>query len=114
METDEILVKYKELLSKYDKLVEECKDNVVMESMNEMKTKYDNMLKNTVPTYKYNALTKKYEVAYTTLISCGVIIDHVSKAIKGLETRYDKSKILQAQLELVMLRDIIDESFTEV
>jgi hypothetical protein len=114
MEEDEILQKYNELLNKYEKLVEECKDNVVLESMNEMKTKYDNMLKNTVPTYKYNALTKKYEVAYTTLISCGVIIDHVSKVIKGLDNRYDRSKVLQAQLELVMLRDIIDESFREV
>jgi hypothetical protein len=113
MENAELQIKYDELLKKYDDLLEECKENVIMESMNEMKHKYNDLVKHTVPVYKYNLLTKKYEVTYTTLLSCGAIIDHIAKVLKGLETRYDTSKILQAQLELIMLKDIINESLSE-
>jgi hypothetical protein len=106
----ELEEKYKVLEEKYTTLVEECKENVIMQSMNEMKTRYDNMLKNTVPSYKYNTMAKKHEMMYTTLISCGVIIDHIMKIIKNFENRpYDTAKTLQAQLELMMLKEIIEE-----
>ncbi|NBP00274.1 MAG: hypothetical protein EBU90_09150 [Proteobacteria bacterium] len=110
---DTLLVKYNELTEKYQKLQHDYSENTIVESMNDMKRKYEQLVANTVPAYKYNLINEKYERLSHTFIGSEILIDHIVKGLKRLETvsAMDRTNLLyKIQLELLILKEILQDS----
>uniref|UniRef100_A0A6C0H6I8 Uncharacterized protein n=1 Tax=viral metagenome TaxID=1070528 RepID=A0A6C0H6I8_9ZZZZ len=108
-----LLTKYNELTEKYEQLQHDYSENTIVESMNDMKRKYEQLIANTVPAYKYTLLSEKYERLSRTFISSEILIDHIIKGLKKLETvsAMDRTNFLyKRQLELLILKEILQDS----
>lgn len=107
----EVKDSYEELKSSYNELNESYKENTIIQSMNDMKRKYDNLVLNSVPSYKYKLLTTKYEELLKVSTSADVIINHAVKLLKTLENNssYDSNTVYKIELELIILKEIIDD-----
>ena len=108
-----LLSKYNELLEKYNQLEHDYSENTIVESMNDMKRKYEQLIASTVPSYKYSLLNEKYERATHTIIGSDILIDHIVRGLKKLETMnsIDRTNSLyKVQLELIILKEILQDS----
>jgi hypothetical protein len=105
-----LLDEHNKLVEEYEKLSHEFNENVIIQSMNDMRDKYNNMIKNTVPLYKYQLISEKYKNLHRTSIGCAVLIDHIIKLLRQSETNRDyKSIILKSEIELITLKDILED-----
>lgn len=108
-----LLSKYNELLEKYNQLEHDYSENTIVESMNDMKRKYEQLVANTVPAYKYNLLNEKFERVSHTVHGSDVLIDYIIKGLKKTETMgaIDRTNSLyKIQLELIILKEILQDS----
>lgn len=107
-----VIKEYEELDNKYATLVDNYKENTIIQSMNDMKKKYDSLIANTVPNYRYNMLNTKYEELVKVITSLEIFINHISKAVKNLEdtSTYDSNLVYKIQLELLILKEIIQDA----
>lgn len=93
-------------------LKKEYSENIIIQSMNEMKTRYDIMIKTTVPCYKYKLLDDKYNKLVKNYSGCSVLIDYIIKLIHKSEKDIVNRKdiLLKAELELITIKEILEES----
>ena len=112
-EYERLLKKYNNLHKMYTDLQHEYSENVIVQSMNDMKRRYDELMENTVPTYKYNLAVEQKKHMLESIIGSCVIIDHVKRELKKVETEtlLDRTnRLFKVQLELIMLKDILKDS----
>lgn len=116
-ESDDFQEKYEKLLKKYNQLKKETSENVVIQSMNDMKLQYDHLVSHSVPLYKYNMIYERYIKFHKVLSSAGVLIDHIVKCVKGLESlavmTEVKSGLYKTNFELMLLKEILEEPVCE-
>jgi len=115
-DTDEyqkLLSKYDELQKKYNQLEHDYSENTIIESMNDMKRKYEQLVANTVPSYKHNMLSEKFDRVSHTILSSEILIEHIVKGLKKIETISSMERInllYKVQLELIILKEILQDS----
>jgi predicted nuclease with TOPRIM domain len=115
---DTLKIEYDSLKDKYEKLKYEYSENTIIQSMNEMKTRYDRLVQTSVPNHKYSLLSNKYTriVKYTS--ACSVILEHISKltrqAANNIYSIDAKTILAKIENELNMSRDILEDSFVLV
>lgn len=107
--------KLDKLQCKYDLLEIEYSENMIIQSMNEMKQRYDTMIKSTVPLYKYKLLTEKHNELIKNYSGCNVLLEHVLKILKSIENNVicDKNALFKAELELLTIKDILEGSISK-
>jgi hypothetical protein len=102
------------LKADHETLKTEYSENVIIQSMNDMKQRYDRLMQSTVPKYKYNLLYEKYSRMVKYFSGCFVLIEHILKTITKLNrTSYNqdtKHIINKIESGLIMTRDILEES----
>lgn len=99
---------YESLLIRYNNLHHEYSENTIIQSMAEMRDRYEDLIKTTVPIFKYQYLQSKAKKSEKS-VACGiVIIEHVIKQITMLE-RTNDVKLQKIQLELILLKDIFED-----
>ena len=106
---------YSQLRSDHSQLQSDYSENVIIQSMKEMKERYDRMLRTTVHISKYDLLNKNYNNLIKTFSGCTVLLEHSKKKVKELVNFYNpeyKSNIYKLQSELETIKDII-ENITE-
>ena len=105
-----------EILQKeYDSLQTNYSENIIIQSMQEMKERYDKMLKSTVPIHKYDILYEKYKKLVKNFSGCTIILEYVIKTLKKLNrTLFTESKniLFKAELQLEMVKEILEDSIT--
>ena len=105
-----------EILQKeYDSLQTNYSENIIIQSMQEMKERYDKMLKSTVPIHKYDILYEKYKKLVKNFSGCTIILEYVIKTLKQLNrTLITESKniLFKAELQLEMVKEILEDSIT--
>jgi hypothetical protein len=111
-------LEYKKLREDYDKLLKdytalqhECTENTVLESMNDMRDRYNHMLQTTVSIHKYNDVEEQCNKLVEGTIAIKVLTEQISKHMINLESKivFDSQKLMKkAQVELVIIKDIID------
>lgn len=104
--------KYNCLEEEFVKLKKEYSENIIIQSMNEMKTRYDIMIKTTVPSYKYKLLDEKYNTFVKNFSGCSVLIDYIIKLLQKSERDLVNRKdiLLKAELELITVKEILESS----
>lgn len=104
---------YNKLKSDYDVLKNEYSENIIIQSMNDMKIKYDTLLKNTVPLFKFHLINEKYKVLIKSFTGCSILIDHIIKLLKRIDNMnvFDRKNIIyKTELELVTVKEILEDS----
>lgn len=87
---------YSILYEKYQKLLKETSENTVLQSMNDMKLQYQDLLRNTVPKEKYEELLKDYSKIYSSLQGLNLLITNLGKHINSSSTLlYTRFRILK-------------------
>jgi hypothetical protein len=105
--------KYTELHKEHTNLLEEYKENVIIQSMNEMKERYERLLKTSVPKIKYEMLSEKYLKVLKTSSGCTVILDHTTDLIHKAERSYStdfKYYLSKIESDLLLVKDLLEES----
>lgn len=110
---DDLLIKYKELfernaelLKSYKELEEMYSENTVIQSMNDMKERYQELMQTTVPKFKYTFLEEKHEKLVRAAIGISAMLDNFSRQLRK-DSSMDRIKKIQIGLSL--LKEMIDE-----
>lgn len=104
---DELKCKYQLLRREFDDLQQQYNENVIIESMNEMKTRYDSMIRNTVSSTKYNSLLELHKDLLMKTTTVHVISNHIMELftlIKPITTE-NKNVIARIQYELDLIAE---------
>lgn len=113
LDRDNLKEKYDTLVLQHESLRKEYSENVIIESMNDMKDKYDRLLQTTVPNHKYNLLYDKYVKTIKYITTSSVLLEHVHKLIRQVErsiyTIDTKSNIHKIESEISITRDVLDD-----
>jgi hypothetical protein len=100
----------------HDQLKHDYSENTIIQSMNDMKTKYDRLVQTSVPTHKYNLLSNKYSRMLKYTSACSVILEHLSKltrqALNIIYSTDGRSIVSKIDNELHMTRDLIEDSIS--
>ena len=117
MRNEHILLQkeYDSLQKEYDSLQTNYSENIIIQSMQEMKERYDKMVKSTVPIHKYDILYEKYKKLVKNFSGCTIILEYVIKTLKQLNrTLFTESKnvLFKAELQLEMIKEILEDSIT--
>jgi hypothetical protein len=107
--------KHNELIAEHSNLVEEFRENVIIQSMQDMKERYERMLRTTVPKIKYDMLSDKYLKILKIFSGCTVLLDHTTgllhKAENGYSTEY-KNYLKKIQIDVSLVKEILEDSIT--
>ena len=116
---NELKDKYNNLESKYDKIFKEHEElkyeyseNTIIQSMNDMKNRYEELVKNTISVTKYNSLDDKYNKLAKNSISCITILDRIYKYIRRIDENpfyRDDHDFTKIQLELTIVSEILED-----
>ena len=113
-EYSKLKTEYTTLKVEHSTLKTEYSENIIIESMNDMKQRYDRLMQSTVPKHKYTLVYDKYSRMVKYFSGCSVLIDHILKSVKKLNrTLYNqdtKHIINGIEMELITTRDILEES----
>ena len=111
---DELKLKHDKLSNEHDALKNDYRENTIVQSMNEMKERYDRLLQTTVSNHKYNILYEKYTKMIRYFTTCSVLIDHIYKLVKQTERITYNSDIKQLLYKIVsgvnITKDIMEDS----
>jgi len=105
--------KYTELSKQHSYLLEEYKENVIIQSMNDMKERYERLLKHSVTKTKYDILHDKYLKLLKKCSGCTVILDHTTDLLYKVDKGHSvdtKNCLPKIEYDLSLVKDILDDS----
>lgn len=104
---------YNILNEKYDILKKETSENTIVQSMNDMKEQYDHVIQNTIPLYSFKKLEERYDDMSKTCKAVVVLMEHNRKQIAHLNRyNYDDKIIRKAEIEMIVIKDLIQDIIT--
>jgi tRNA(Ile)-lysidine synthase TilS/MesJ len=108
----QLVAEHNELLLKHAELVTEYSENTIIQSMMDMKIKYEELASNSVPHYKYNKLQEKYNKLEKDSQGGIVLMDHIIKLLMQCQNggilHAERMKTIQkAHFGLVLLKEIL-------
>lgn len=104
------------LEAELNKLKNDYSENTVIQSMNDMKERYNELMRTTVSIYKYKDMEHKYYKLYRCTYSMLTLIDHVKKLVNEVDSKiiYDRNNTLdRAKNDLLTMHDIIEDVIEE-
>ncbi|NBP13203.1 hypothetical protein EBU95_02265 [bacterium] len=110
----ELQKNYKDLKTMYNELQLKYTENTIIQSMNDMKEQYNQLLKETVPLYRYEHMCKKHEFFERKCQAVSVLLDHILKQLKKLDyiiPKLSENDLFKVQFEIITTREILDETY---
>ena len=101
---------YRILEKAHKTLEEEFKENSIIESMNEMKERYDAMILNTISLNRYKHLEAKYNQQSHKSIAVSVFLDHILKSLKTMDVMATNTQYCKIQLEIMIAKELLNDS----
>jgi len=118
LDREELKKKYDELVLQHETLKTEYSENVIIESMNDMKNKYERLLQTSVPNHKYTLLYEKYIRMVKYMTTSSVLLDHTYKLVRQVErlvyTNDIKSIVNKIENEINITRDILEDCLESI
>ena len=102
--------KYTELNKEHTNLLEEYKENVIIQSMNEMKERYERLLKTSVSKIKYEMLFEKYLKVLKIFSGCTVLLDHTTSLVHKAESGYNRNYLKKIETDIFIVKEILEDS----
>jgi len=110
-----LLDKYMKLLKIHKNLCSEYSENTIIQSMNEMKERYEQLQKDTVPLYKYSDLDKKYKKQNKTITGVLVILEKTAQRLRDLDFNISnipfdfEKQLYRCEIELVIICELLEQ-----
>jgi hypothetical protein len=115
---DELKIKYDELKEKHETLQNEYSENVIIQSMNEMKDRYERLVQSSIPNYKYNLLYERYTKIIKCFTACSVLLDYIYKQVKQVDRVVHNTETKQGlhkiEMDLTTTKNILEESLESI
>lgn len=107
-------IKYEKLMIDYEKLNNEFKENTIIESMNNMKIQYDELIKTTVSKYTYDLVYKKLHRLKQKNTALIILLEYIEKKIENLYNKFlygsqRRVEIQQIKSQLSTLSEILND-----
>jgi hypothetical protein len=105
--------KHNKLIAEHSNLTEEFRENVIIQSMQDMKERYERMLRTTVPKIKYDILFEKYLKLLKIFSGCTVLLDHTTGLLHKAENCYNteyKNYLKKIETDISIIKDILEDS----
>jgi len=113
LDLDKLQSEYGQLKSEYEILKLEYSENYIIQSMNDMKEKYERLISTSVPNHKHQLVLEKFSKLYKHTTSSIVLLDHIGKNIRSIEKIsfiYEiKNLLKKVELQLTTTKDILEE-----
>lgn len=104
---------HRRLSEDHQELLTNYSENMIIQSMNDMKAKYDLLMKSSVSSHRYNLLQEKFTRLIKGFSGCSVLIEHTIKVLKeakNVNIIDKKNLISKAELELITIKEILEDS----
>lgn len=104
--------KYDETKSKYAQLKHDYSENTIIQSMNDMKERYDELVNTSVSLYKYEYLEKKWNNIKEKGTTVIVLLDYLASNLRKMEydinynTFLDEKKL---EFQMNIMKDLLEE-----
>lgn len=102
-----------QLKLEYNQLKLEYSENHIIQSMNDMKERYERLISTSVPNHKYQLILEKFTKLYKHTSSSIVLLDHIGKNIRSIEKmsfiHEIKNLLKKIDLQLTTTKDILQE-----
>jgi nucleotidyltransferase/DNA polymerase involved in DNA repair len=111
-EIDNLKQENEKLQNELDDLRHEYSENTIVQSMNDMKDRYEELVSTTVSLYKYENLKKKHTAVYRTVLGITILNNHIKKIVEELETRftYERYNMLtRIKSDIITINEIIED-----
>ena len=113
---EELVCENNRLRKELDDLKYEYQENTIVQSMNDMKRRYDKLLDTTVPIEEYKRVESRNVSNENKLIAARVFIDKIVNDLRIYEQEhmrtemdiYNNYKIYRIQLKLIFLKDVLE------
>lgn len=116
---DALIIEYEELLSKYNDLKYDYQENTIVQSMNDMKKRYERLLETTVSLEEYKKLEAVKKSAERKLIATSVLTEKIIDSLKKFEQEIVQTytndndilahyQLYKIQLHMMFLKEILE------
>lgn len=113
VDLDKLQMEYNQLKSEYEMLKLEYSENHIIQSMNDMKDRYERLISTSIPNHKYQLILEKYSKLCKHMTSSVVLLDHIGKNIRSIEkmsfVHEIKNLLRKVDLQLTTTKDILQE-----
>ena len=113
LDLDKLQSEYERLKSEYEILKLEYSENHIIQSMNDMKERYERLVSTSVPNHKYQLILEKFSKLCKHTTSSIVLLDHIGKNIRSIEKlsfiHEIKNLLAKVDLQLTTTKDILQE-----
>lgn len=109
---ENLTLDYNNLKKEHEELKYEYSENTIIQSMNDMKNRYEELIRNTVSLVKYNTLEEKYNKLARNCISSITMIDRVYKYLRRIEDNpfyRDAPDFRKIELEMTIISEILQD-----
>lgn len=118
LDREELKKKYDTLVLEHETLKTDYSENVIIESMNDMKNKYERLLQTSVPNHKYTLLYEKYIKMVKYMTTSSVLLNHTYKTLRQAEryfyTHDTKQTINKIESEINITRDLLEDCLDSI
>lgn len=104
-----LLEKFQQLQTEHEDLKTEYQENTIIQSMNEMKERYEQIVNTTVSLFKFNMMEKKFNDLYRTASAASVILDHIKKCLSDLNGKLYSATLVAESLKIESELNLIQE-----
>lgn len=109
----ELKVEYETLQQQYEILETEYRENTIVQSMNDMKAQYEELLKTTVSMYRFRSLEDKHNKTVLNANAGSIICNHVIRLLKEIESNLfdtiSRDNLYKAHVQISIIKDILDD-----
>jgi hypothetical protein len=109
----DLKVEYETLQSQLKALQQEYSENTIIQSMNDMKDQYEELLRTTVSMYRFRSVEDKNNKLILNATACSIICNHLIRLLKQIETNIfdtnSRDNLYKAQVQSSMIKDILDD-----
>lgn len=115
-DVEELKQSYECLLMEYTRLKEEYQENTIIQSMNDMKKRYDELLETTVSIYKYNRLKTRMEASNNRIIAAVILLERILELLKPVNANggyLSTTNCFKAELEMSIIKDILEHTMNQ-
>jgi 3-polyprenyl-4-hydroxybenzoate decarboxylase len=101
---------YKQLRIEHKKLLEDYSENTIIQSMNEMKERYEELVSNTISLYTHNDLKDKFTSLSKYTIHACVVLEQALKSLDRLTTSSNNVHMYKIEVMLKNLKNLLDNN----
>jgi phage-related minor tail protein len=108
----ELTIQHEELLNRYNELQHEYSENTIIQSMHDMKERYERLVDTTVPNYKYELVEAENTKMRNHIIATRVNIEYILKLAGQLELKMlssERHDLYKIQVHLTSISEMLDE-----